>query len=224
MAGVMLIVGLSGPVNAPLSAADNGFDKVILSQEYTFGLGGMTIIEFRPYLLFKDGSILRSPSDAPADLDVSRSRAARPKDWGRFAITSDRIQVQWGDGKSQTIDKWWTARPATSGGRLSGPYRYSGGSGNTALGGSAMVVRSSQYRFNTDGTFSNDTFGGGSNSSLGVQTAAGSGRQGGGSYHLDGYTIELKTTDGRVQRLLFFFFPDSEDAIGVGNQVLSKQK
>ncbi len=223
MAGAMLILCLLGPINA-VSAVDNGFDQVILSQEYTVGIGGMTIIEFRPYLLFKDGSIMRGPSEAPADMDVSRSRAARPKDWGRYTIADGRIQAQWDDGKRQTIEKWWVARPAKSGARLSGLYRYSGGGGNTALGGSAIVVRSNQYQFNTDGSFINDGFGGGSNSSVGVQTAAGSGRQGSGNYHLDGYTIELRTTDGGVQRLLFFFFPDGEDAIGVGPKVLSKQK
>lgn len=41
MAAVVLVACLLAPVNA----ADNGFDKVILSQEYTLGLGGMAIIE-----------------------------------------------------------------------------------------------------------------------------------------------------------------------------------
>jgi hypothetical protein len=141
---VIAVVLLGACLLAPVNAADNGFDKVILSQEYTLGLGGMAIIEYRPYLLFKDGSILRSPSEAPADVDVGRSRAARSRDWGRYTITGDRIQAQWGDGKSQTIDKWWTARPAKSGASLSGLYRYSGGSGTTALGGSAMVVSRSR--------------------------------------------------------------------------------
>lgn len=50
MAGLTLIAGLLWPVNTPLSAADNGFDKVILSQEYTFGLcakGGIRRSRFR---------------------------------------------------------------------------------------------------------------------------------------------------------------------------------
>jgi hypothetical protein len=220
IAAAILASCLWGPVNA----ANPGFDKVIISQEYTLGVGGMMIVEFRPYLLFKDGDILRNPREAPADLDIGRSRAERPKSWGRYQIVGGKIQAQWGDGKSQSIDKWWVARPAKNGARLSGLYRSISGGGNTALGGSAMVVSSNQIQFNADGSFSDERFGGGSSSSSGVSVTAGAKQRGGGSYRLDGYTIELKTTDGRAQRLLFFFFPDSEDAVGVGSQVLSKKK
>jgi hypothetical protein len=184
----------------------------------------MMIVEFRPYLLFKDGAILRNPRESPADLDAGRSRAEQPKSWGRYKIVGGKIQAQWSDGKSQSINKWWVARPAKSGARLSGLYRSVSGAGNTALGGGAMVVSGSRIQFNADGSFGDERFGGGSNSSAGVSTAAGAKRRGGGSYHLDGYTIELKTSDGRSQRLLFFFFPDSEDAVGVGSRVLSKKK
>jgi hypothetical protein len=207
-----------------VNAANPVLDKVIIAEEYTLGLGGMMIVEFRPYLLFKDGAIMRSPRESPADLDTGRSRADQPKSWGRYRIVGGKIQAQWGDGKSQSISKWWAARPAKSGARLSGLYRSTSGGGNTALGGGAMVVSGSRIQFNADGSFSDEAFGGGSNSSTGVSTAAGAKRRGGGSYRLDGYTIELKTTDGRAQRLLFFFFPDSEDAVGVGSQVLSKKK
>jgi hypothetical protein len=98
---------LSGPVNA----INPGFDKVIIEQEYTVCIGGGMKINFRPYLLFKDGTILRNPHEAPADLDVSCARAQRPQDWGRYQTEGDKIQVRWSDGKSESISKCWVAQP-----------------------------------------------------------------------------------------------------------------
>jgi hypothetical protein len=42
-------------------------------------------------------------------------------------------------------------------------------------------------------------------------------------YNIDGYRIDFQYGDGRRKREWFFRFPDSDSAIGVGNNVLSRK-
>jgi hypothetical protein len=41
---------------------------------------------------------------------------------------------------------------------------------------------------------------------------------------LDGCAIALANADGRVETRLFYFFPDSDNAIGLGDDTLSKRR
>jgi len=219
--GIAIAMLLAAYPSGLVNAVDPGLDKVIIEQGYTVGIGGGMKIKFRSYLLFKDGTILRNPHEAPADLDVSRSRAQRSQDWGRYQTEGDKIQVWWSDGKSESISQWWVGRPAKSGSRLSGLYQLTSVSGGG--GGTTMVVSSDAFQFNADGSFSNKSLVGGSSRSP-LSPFGKSQEQERGSYRLDGYTIELKTTDGRIQRVLFFYLSDSEDAVGIGSQMFVKEK
>lgn len=43
-------------------------------------------------------------------------------------------------------------------------------------------------------------------------------------YRLDGHAITLTFPDGRTETRLFYFFPDSDTAIGLGSDTLSLRR
>jgi hypothetical protein len=205
----------------PVPANDKGssqsqIEGIYLHLSYNLtGIGGTVQLSYPSYLLLKDGTIYRGLKTPPMDLDIAKSREAEPKKWGRWEKRGTSVIVQWNDGKRETWDKYWyIARPAKKTDRLKGVYGYITG------GGSTTVAAAVNIEFSDDGSFVRK----GVVSDLNNALYASGKSQSSGTYVLDGYTIELRYANGKTERHLFYFYPDSNNAIGIGQQAYTLDK
>jgi hypothetical protein len=213
--------GVAAPVATSSNAAavdQSTLEGVYMDQVPAIGYGGMVILDFASFAVYKDGTICKDIRT----IAVGRSGklASRCGQWTR---AGNGFTARWQDGKTSKLEgnTFYRTFPASKGETLNGRYTATGGGGNTALGGDSAVFVSKTYVFAPDGTFSTQAAGGGGNS--GVTTLSRSSN--GGTYTLDRHTIELRFNDGRVLRDGFFFFPSkgqkTTDAIGIGDSVYS---
>lgn len=210
------------PVTAPgqgLKPAD--VKGVVINSETGIGVGGMVIMEYRPYLMLANGTVYRYPTVAPYDLDVAASKTAEPNKWGTWKLEGKTLVVTLPYKGVMKTERWtsnwfWTKAP-TPNEKIKGAYMTIGGGGNTAMGGNTMIVFSSNINFNTKGQFTMKKVAGGSNSDFDVSTSTYSNSNSAGTYKLNGYSIEMRYNNGEVVRKLFYFYPDSKDAFGIGD-------
>lgn len=210
------------PVTAPGQGLKPAEIKgVVINGETGIGVGGMVIIEYRPYLLLQNGTIYRYPTVAPYDLDVAASKIAEPNRWGTWKQEGKTLTVtlpekgvmkteQWKSG-------WFFAKPPIANEKIKGVFMTIGGGGNTAMGGNTMIVISNNINFNDKGQFTMKKVAGGSNTDFDVSTSTYSNSNAAGTYKLNGYSIEMRYNNGQVVRKLFYFYPDSRDAFGIGD-------
>jgi hypothetical protein len=196
--------------------SESQIEGIYLNLFYTLtGIGGSFKMEYRPYLLLKDATIYRNLAGPPTDLDVVKSRQTEPKMWGRWRKSGNSIIVQWNDGKSDTWDKnWHIARPAKKTDRLKGVY------GSLTGGGSTTAVAADDFVFSDDGRFGRESAVSDLNNPLYTLNKSNNA----GTYALDGYTLELRYSNGKTVRRAFYFYPDSDDHIGIGEKVYSLRK
>lgn len=185
-------------------------DSVVLVQGYGTGYGGMITVEYRPAILFKDGSYTR---------DAAGVLGATPRRDGRWTRSGAGWVLTGNDGKSTSVPAKMRARPATRGATLDGVYRKMGGVGTPGTG-VAVVATYESMQFARDGSVQMGKAAGASTSSMATSSRSG----GAARYQLDGYSVALRHGDGRSERRLFYFFPDSDNAIGVGGTTLSKRR
>ncbi|WP_081164759.1 hypothetical protein [Niastella populi] len=194
---------------------------IVINAETGIGVGGMVIIEYRPYLLLQNGSIYRYPIVAPYDLDVAASKIAEPNKWGAWKLEGKTLVVTLPEkGVMKTkrwTGKWFWAKAPVANEKIKGAYMTIGGGGNTALGGNTMIVYSGNINFNDKGQFVMKKTAGGSNSDFDVSTTTYSNSNAAGTYKLNGYSIEMKYNNGQVVRKLFYFYPDSRTTFGIGD-------
>jgi hypothetical protein len=210
-----------GRAETPVTTAGQGLKPaqikgVVLHQEYGYGVGGMMLIKYNPYLLLQDGTIYSHPEVCAYDLDVFKSRETEPGKWGTWKLedsktlvvtmNSDHKPDRW-----QGTAHWFWAVPAAGNERLAGTWSTIGGGGNTAFGGGAIVVSSNVLTFNTQGQFTTLSTGGGSFNGSGGSVTAYSNKEGAGTYTFDGYSLELKYNNGKIVRKNFCFYADSKD-------------
>lgn len=193
---------------------------IAINMEYISGVGGGIYPSYEPYLLLTDGSIYDGPSVSPYHFDVAKSKQLEPAKWGSWKAVGKTMEISWPEkkDKSDTWEKnWFWARPATNGEKVAGAYKTISGGGNTALGGNVMVVSASNITFNKNGQFTMVSTSGGSNSGdFGVSSSAYAHKDGAGTYILNGYSLELRFNNGKVQQKSFYFYPDSKEALGIG--------
>jgi hypothetical protein len=200
---------------------------VVINQEYGVGVGGMMIVEYRPYLMLTNGTVYKWPDVAPYDLDVAASKTAEPNKWGTWKLQGKTLVVQLpekGVMKEERWDHWFWTKMPNANETIKGAYMTIGGGGNTALGGSTMVYYSSNINFNSKGQFTMKKSGGGSNSDFDVSTSAYSNSNFAGTYKLNGYSIEMRFNNGQVKRNLFYFYPDSRTTFGIGDDAYVTDK
>jgi hypothetical protein len=215
----------SPPPVAPTASAtpvvpkrSNQLEGIVTHQISVPGYKGMIVYYWVPHVLFKDGSVYKDLNVSPYDLDVKSSRESEPEKWGRWRYVGKQIQIQWnGSGKTEEWgeSQWQAATPAKKIDRLAGWYSSQITGGNGSVAGNAI----SGFTFTADGHFST----GGSSSVLaGIYSRSSQSKSLGGTYTLDGYSIELRFDDGRVERKGFYF--NTETWIGIGNNNYMKRE
>lgn len=201
---------------------------VIINMQYVYGVGGMILPTYKPYLLLKDGSIYKNITVSPYDLNVAASKQAEPNNWGSWKIEGKTVVVQFmekGTLKTSRWDKnWYWAKPAASNEKIQGAFKTISGGGNTMQGGTSMIVVGSNIAFNNKGQFSLEKYSGGSSYDFGVGTSTSSKQNTMGSYTLNGYSIELHFNNNKVLKKLFYFYPDSKATFGIGADIYTPIK
>jgi hypothetical protein len=204
-------VASSAPAAQAVPKRSNQVEGIVIHQISLPGYRGMIVYHWVPHVLFKDGTIYKDLNASPYDLDVKRSREAEPEKWGRWRYVGKQIHIQW-NGSDKTEEwgesQWQATTPAKKTDRLDGSYSSQITSGNGSVAGRSI----SGFTFTADGRFST----GNSTSVLaGIYSRSSQSKSLGGTYALDGYSIELRFDDGRVERKGFYF--NTETWIGIGN-------
>jgi hypothetical protein len=201
------------PASASQPVDQSALDAVYINQTTSFGVGGMMTFDYDAYAVFNDGTICRDiETIATGRTGKTASRC------GQWTRAGNGFSARWLDGKTSTLggSTFYKTFPASAGDHLNGKYMSIGGGGNTALGGTAMVVVAKTYLFSADGSFQLASSSGGSNTGVAVSSS----KSETGRYVLDRHVIELRFNDGNVLRTGFYFFPASgkktHKSIGIG--------
>ncbi len=195
-----------GSVNPPAAAprrtsaiSEANIDAVVF---YQWG-----DLEYHPVVLFRDGTALDIGRDAVDDIDVSRSRASSPADWGKWR--RDGLKYVLTSGGNGRPSAWtlgeglYPAFAAPAAATLSGRYKSVSGS---SMGETATLLTST-YTFGSDGRFTEGTdfAATGSGAVSGVTMAGGASSARTGRYRLTRYSIELVYDSGKRARYFFTF-------------------
>jgi len=189
-------------------------DGVFFKVFYTFGVGGMMIVDYEPVVLFKDGSYYEVEGEALEDIDLAQRRAANPRKWGRWARTATGYALS--DSKGQMVDmklqdgKLFKAFPAeTTQNRLAAKYTRVSGGGNSSLGGDVTIAAQNDLTFAPDGRYmrasSAGAISGGGWTGVGTSVSSRKPVAGVGSYRIERYTITLTEPNGQTKRQFFAF-------------------
>ena len=225
MTSMALLAALFGQ-QAGAQPTPPAVDTILLRQTYGVGMGGTVTLKYTAHVLFRDGTItsdLREVAATPAEFNAWRQRS--PKQWGKARINGEFVEVTWHGGATETWKKSFRARPADATLNLNGRYRDMGGTGNMALGGSAMVMAWSDYTFGPGRTFERAGGAGSTVSGGGGGVVTSSRRDAeSGTYALGDWTILLTAHSGAKQRSWFYRFPDSDNTVGIGGGTFLKRR
>ncbi len=205
--------------NSQKGVGDEKINSVIMHLEYQFGVGGAIYPTYNAYVLFNDGTIYQKPSVSLSELDVAASKRDESTKWGKWKLVNGTISIVWEarTGKNRTgewkKDTYKKVAAANKNEILTGTFRTISGSGNTALGGDVMITSTSTLTFNHNGQFTYAKVSGASDSAM--QTYY-KGTQG-GTYSLNGYSIELRFNNGTIEKRFFYFYPDNRKYFGIGS-------
>ncbi len=205
------------PMVVPMAVADTSkgpsraIEAVVLTTAWSpGGVGGMVVMNYRPAVLYKDGSFSR---------DADRALRGDARIDGRWQRDGGGFVLQGSDGKSQQVQAKMRARPAAAGQTLEGGYRSLSGAG-LANTGVTTVAAFNTMNFHANGRLDLAQGAGASGGGLSTRgTQAGTAQ-----YRLDGYTITVTHDNGQREQRLFYLFPDSDRAVGVGALSLSARR
>ncbi len=170
---------------------------------------------FDSYLLLANGSIYKDTKPCPYDLNTALSRQTEPRKWGSWKIQGSSLIIQWNKENKPSVyekNQWFWTQPAAANEKITGGFKALSVGGNTPVGGNIITFAASNIHFNSQGQFTLARSSGGSSPAA----SAYSSRDEGGSYLLNGYSIELRFNNGKVIRQSFYFYPGARDHFGIG--------
>jgi hypothetical protein len=185
-------------------------EAVVLQQGYSMGYGGAITLEYKPAVLFRDGSYSG---------DTARALEGNRRVDGRWQRSSSGWALTPNKGKPVDVSSKMLARPAKAGATLEGEYRSLSGVGSLNAN-PAVVAAWKNVKFSSDGTVRQAQ---GAGADAGNVVTASS-KASAARYQLNGYSIAMTYPDGHTETKLFYLFPDSDNAIGLGGSTLSKRR
>jgi hypothetical protein len=185
-------------------------EAVVLRQGYSMGYGGAITLEYTPAVLFRDGSYSQ---------DTARALEGNAQVDGRWQRSGSGWALTPNKGKPVDVSAKMLARPAKTGATLEGAYRSLSGVGSPNAN-VAVVAAWKNVQFSSDGTMLQAQ---GAGADAGNVVTASS-KANTARYQLSGYSIAMTYPDGRTETKLFYLFPDSDNAIGLGGSTLSKRR
>jgi hypothetical protein len=202
------------------NAADaRRIERVLLTESWELGYGGMMVLKYRPVVLYADGTLTYDAAHAATD---------EARITGRWRLGKrDSVWLTGLDSKRSTeVSSNKAGRQARPKQTLSGRYSSFSGLGGGGTG-TTSIAAWSNYDFAADGMV---RFGGGAGSSTPKNTndkasvVTRSSANSAARYSLDGHTMTFTFADGSTQRTLFYFMGSKDDMIVVGTRTLSKKK
>ena len=188
--------------------------------------GGNVTGEERSVLLLRDGRAYLNLRWTPHDLNVAASVTGEPGQWTRWRRIGGALQVQRG-GQWEAL-KAVPGLPFQKNERLTGTYGHeSAYTSGTLMWGATSVWRQ-YYTFTPDGRFtrsaSQNLYGTMDNGATRTTGSAGSSRPDEeGTYHVSGYTLELRYRSGRVDRTYGFFWDAKRSRLVIGGTTYSRK-
>lgn len=165
------------------------------------------------YILFKNGEVWRHPQLPPQDVDVSKAKQVAAADWGSWQRTGSVIVIRMPGGREERYQPAQFVRyeAAPRNQRVEGSWHTTLSQVSQAGGQSVSGVATNTIVLHADGGFEWQGLSGAS-----FQNGPAAARAGGGTftnsrpalvghYLIDGYTLELRYDDGRVERDLFYW-------------------
>ena len=164
------------------------------------------------YILFKDGEVWRHPQLPPQDLDIAKAKQVASADWGSWQRSGRVVVIRMPGGHDERYDSTQLIRyeAAPKNQRVEGSWQTTLSQVSNAGGLSTAGVVTNTLVLHADGRFEWE-----SSSGASFQNETGSARSGGtysssrpvraGHYLIDGYSLELRYEDGRVERDLFYW-------------------
>ncbi|MBO0723354.1 MAG: hypothetical protein J2P41_21200 [Blastocatellia bacterium] len=163
------------------------------------------------WVLFKNGEAWRAPRLPPQDVDVTKAKAAEPKNWGRWKRSGKNIAVCMPDNNNVCVNQEMLFQgPPPRDQHIEGSWSYFSGYVSPGYGSSASSVVTHSLTLHANGRFERTGFVGASvQNQVGKTTSSGTLSQKApvisGRYHIEGYSLELAYDDGRVERDLFYW-------------------
>ncbi|MCU0907501.1 MAG: hypothetical protein MUF73_08655 [Rhodobacteraceae bacterium] len=226
----------------PLDEA--GIAGVLYSWTQVYEVTGLQFVE-TTYLLLQDGTARDGiPDAAPAEFDVAADRTANPDLWGTWRERwRGDIEVTFADGPF-IPERQLRPVPGRAGERLAGRFEKSTShaiadvaswsnwgldlaadgtferwrSGGSGGGAGAATTLSVGDDFGSASSASSGPFAGGGRTSTGVTEDDLR-----GTYHIDGWTMELRYRNGTVTRGFFYTSEDRTDIWFEGHELSIRQ-
>jgi hypothetical protein len=198
-----------------------------LIQSSGLGYGGMVAVIYKPVVLFTSGDILLEVKGLADPGGIAADRAANPARWSTWRKTGGKYEYAGKSGTWRPIlnNQVWTEPPSTS--ALQGRFVATGGTGNTAMGGTSAVFAQTTYRFLPGGRLiregfassSSEASGGGSTTSV----VMGSKGERAGRYTIDGLTLKVTFDDGRQDSAILMTHPTDKDIIWINGIAYTRE-
>jgi hypothetical protein len=153
------------------------------------------------YLLLKDGTAYSGFPAAMQEFDVATSRQTEPGRWGRWRKTGAKYAFSWrSDSGTYREERGNPVSASPAGTSLQG--HFVSGSTYKFPGGGVDMTFLNDVTFTSDGRFSANG-----------ETS--------GTYRIDGYSIELRHSTGKVERRTFFI--DGDGIWFMGGRMIRKK-
>jgi hypothetical protein len=178
------------------------------------GWSFLTVPAAFPVILFSDGSACTNINFVLSTESAAVDQQHSPGSWTKWKEENGKIALLSGS-RYTFLDFQLKYPPLSPGSHLAGTFTRLTGGGNTAVGGSVLIVAQTQLYFDEQGRFV-----------IGALTGVtGSGftfadlppdRQ--GTYEIDGYSLELHFEDGKSERTSIVYSPSDPGLVYVGGR------
>jgi hypothetical protein len=172
-------------------------------------------------LLLKDGWLYTNLQYTPHDLNVVASRKGEPRYWKKWRRSSGKLQFL--DGNTWKPLEGFMVVPGGKNERIDGAFEYlsSYTIGTTSQGTTSVVRIIYSFEGGKFVRYSGNTLSG---STLDTFSYATSSRDGRGAYTFDGYTLELRFDDGKVNRGFGYYWDKKKDSLVIGGTTYARPK
>jgi hypothetical protein len=194
-----------------------------LIQSSGLGYGGMVTVIYKPVVLFTSGEILLDVKGLAESAGIAADRAGNPGRWSTWRKTGGKYEYAGKSGNWRPIlnNQVWAEPPSAAG--LQGRFVATGGTGNTALGGTSAVFVQTTYRFLPGGRLVREGLASSTSQASGASTVTGSKGERAGRYTIEGLTLKIVYDDGRQDSAILMTHPTDKDIIWINGIAYTRE-
>jgi hypothetical protein len=173
------------------------------------------------YLLLKDGSMYSNLQYTPHDLNVPASKKGEPKYWTKWRRSSGKLQYL--DGNAWKPLEGFLVLPGGKNEQIKGVFEYMSSYTIGTLNQGTTSISRVAYSFSGNKfiRYAGNTLSG---STVSVFSYATSSNDQKGTYIFDGYTLELRFENGKVDRTFGYYWDKKKDSLVIGARTYSRPR